>query len=163
MHVNFSIFHPFLLKLPVTILSPGKRDPPVGGHDIMVFVLAQASHQTKVTDLHQLLGCQQHVSRRQVPVNVSAALQVLHPSRNLSGEEPEAHQRVLILSETEDVIQGATNGQLCHLSVDREKSSENVSRIRDGLKKKKKSHFPSHHLQGLSEHHAVEAYDVGVV
>lgn len=79
-------------------LLPSKRDPPVGGHDIMVFLLVQASHQTKVADLHQLLRRQQHVSRCQVPVDEPAALQVLHPGCNLSGEEPEAQQRVVILS-----------------------------------------------------------------
>lgn len=95
--------------------SPCKRDSSVCWHDIMVHLLAQSPHQAEVPDLYHLPGCQQHVSRRQVPVDQSPGLQVIHAWHDLRGEEPEADQRVLVLTRAQGVVEWPQGGQFCHL------------------------------------------------
>lgn len=74
------------------------------GHNVVVCLLVQAPHQAKVPDLDQLLGGQQDVAGCQVPVDEPPALQVLHTRSDLGGKEPEAQQRVLVLTRAQGVV-----------------------------------------------------------
>lgn len=79
-------------------------------HDIVVLVLPQAPHQTKVSNFHHLSGGQKNIPGRQVSVDEAPAFQILHASYNLDAEEPEAGEWVLTLARAQHIIQGAHRG-----------------------------------------------------
>jgi hypothetical protein len=63
------MIYPPTNTLMFSFSSPGKGDTSVGRHHVVVCLLAQAPHQTKVPNLHHLPGGQQNVPGSQVPMD----------------------------------------------------------------------------------------------
>lgn len=95
--------------------SPCKRDPSVSRHHVVIHLLAQSSHEAKISDLDHLSGSKKDVSGSQVPVDQPPGLQVIHTRRYLSREEPKADQRVLELAGAQGVVQRTQRGQFRYL------------------------------------------------
>lgn len=63
--------------------SPRERDFVALLHDVLVGVCRQRPHQSKVSDLHRVIGGQQNVSGSQISVEETPLLQVGHTARHL--------------------------------------------------------------------------------
>lgn len=66
-------------------------------HDIVVIVLGQSSHQSKVPNLDQVAGSQQQISSSQVTVNEPLGFQVAHALSHLYSVAAESPQEEMTL------------------------------------------------------------------
>ncbi len=65
------------------LFSPRERDLVALLHDVLVGVCRQRPHQSKIADLHCVIGGQQNIAGSQVPVEETLLLQVGHAARHL--------------------------------------------------------------------------------
>lgn len=66
-------------------------------HDIVVIILGQSSHQSKVPNLDQVTGGQKQISSSQVSVNEALGLQVAHALSHLHGIATQRPQEEMTL------------------------------------------------------------------